>query len=105
MLRDRYELTDFDFALVYVEQLDLFYVFPVEVFIGYASEVHMVEAAKRQRTAGSAQYRDAWELIQQWAAYGETCMRKPVKFGEAVCKVIPSQVPNGLTATGEGVET
>lgn len=34
MLREAYKASDFDFALVYVETLDLFYVFPVNVFIG-----------------------------------------------------------------------
>ena len=74
MLREAYKPTDFDFALVYIEQLDLFYVFPVNVFIGYASEIHMVEAGERQRKAGSARFRDAWELILQWAAREETCV-------------------------------
>jgi hypothetical protein len=102
MLRKVYEPADFDFALVYVEQLDLFYIFPVDVFIGYASEIHMVETDKRQRKPASADYRDAWELIPQWAACRETDMRSPVKFGEAVFEVIPSQAP---IAIGEGVET
>ena len=72
MVRDEYRLSDFDFALIYVPDLDLFYVFPVSVFISYASEIHMVEADKRQRKPRSANYRDAWELILQWAAHGET---------------------------------
>ncbi len=72
MLRDRYEINDFDFGLVYLPDLDLFYVFPVAVFIRYASEIHMVEADKRQRKPESANYRDAWELILQWAAQKET---------------------------------
>ncbi len=67
MLRDRYKKTDFDFALVYLPDLDLFYVFLIEVFIGYGSEIHMVEADKRQRKPESAIYRDAWDLIFQWA--------------------------------------
>jgi hypothetical protein len=72
MIRDGYEPTDFDFALVYLPDLDLFYIFPVEVFIGYGSEIHMVEADKRQRKPESAKYRDAWNLISHWAARKET---------------------------------
>ena len=72
MVREVYTTSDFDFALVYIQDLDLFYVFPVEVFIGYASEIHMVEADKRQRKPQSAEFRDAWQLILQWAARGET---------------------------------
>jgi len=72
MVRDEYRPSDFDFALAYISDLDLFYVFPVDVFISYASEIHMVEADKRQRKPRSANYRDAWKLILQWAAHGET---------------------------------
>ena len=72
MIRDVYEPTDFDFALVYIPDHDLFYVFPVDVFVSYGSEIHMVEAEKRQRKPRSAEFRDAWELILQWAAHGET---------------------------------
>jgi len=96
MVRDTYQASDFDFALVYIEHLDLFYIFPVEVFIGYASEIHMVEADKRQRKPVSAEYRDAWGLILQWATHRETGMGSPVKFGEAVRGVIPSQAPLAL---------
>jgi hypothetical protein len=93
MVRNSYTLRDFDFALGYVQDLDLFYVFPVDVFIGYGSEIHLVEAGKRQRKPRSANYRDAWELILQWAARGETRVRSPVKFGETAGGVIPSQAP------------
>ena len=72
MVRRRYRRTDFDFASVYLADRDLFYVFPVAVFTGYASEIHLVEAGKRQRKPQSAAYRDAWKLILQWAAQGET---------------------------------
>ena len=91
MIRDAYSPEDFDFALVYAQELNLFYVFPVDVFIDYGSEIHIVEVNKRQRKPRSANYRDAWELILQWAACKETFMRTPVKFGEAVSGVIPSQ--------------
>ncbi len=103
MVRQAYSALDFDFALAYVADLDLFYVFPVEVFIGYGSEIHLVEADKRQRKPKSAEYRDAWELILQWAVQGETSVRSPVKFGEAVGGVTPSQAL--ATFAGEGVET
>ena len=98
MVREAYRSTDFDFALAYLADRDLFYVFPVEVFIGFASEIHLVEADKRQRKPISAAYRDAWELILHWAAQGETRARSPVKFGEASGVVIPSQ------ALGESLE-
>ena len=68
MIRSNYSSSDFDFALAYIEDFDVFYVFPNRVFISYGSEIHLVEASKRQRKPKSAIYRDAWHLIQQWAA-------------------------------------
>ena len=94
MVREAYQAGDFDFALVYLPEPDLFYVFPVEVFIGYGSEIHMVEADKRQRKPGSAEYRDAWDLVLQWAARREPRARTLVKVGEASSVVIPSQAPD-----------
>jgi hypothetical protein len=63
MIRGIYSKTDFDFALAYIESLDLFYIFPVAVFIAYGSEIHLVESEKRQRKPRSFPYRDAWDLI------------------------------------------
>ncbi|MEZ4965676.1 MAG: group I intron-associated PD-(D/E)XK endonuclease [Saprospiraceae bacterium] len=67
MLRENYKPNDFDFAVIYIEDLDIFYVMPCEVFISYGSEIHLIEADRRQRKPKSAAYRDAWELILQWA--------------------------------------
>ena len=91
MVREVYSPSDFDFALAYLPDRDLFYVFPVGVFISYGSEIHLVEADKRQRKPRSVGYRDAWELILHWAAREETRVRQPVKVGEAVGGVTPSQ--------------
>jgi len=57
MVRAVYKQSDFDFALVYVEKLDLFYVF------GYSSEIHLVE---------SDNYRNAWKLTPELARREET---------------------------------
>lgn len=65
MLREAYEIADFDFAIVYIEPLSLFYVFPVQISIAYGSEIHLVETEKRQRKPRSAVYREAWHLISQ----------------------------------------
>jgi len=68
MKRSRYDKNDFDFALVYIQDIDIFYVFPVEVFVSFRSTISMVEAKKRQRKPKSFDYRDAWHLISKWAA-------------------------------------
>jgi len=85
MKRQVYLEKDFDFALVYIEELSLFYVFPVNVFIAYKSQIYLVESGKRQRKPRSANYREAWDLIFHWASHEETCVRSPVKVGKASC--------------------
>lgn len=91
MLREAYTQSDFDFALVYVEKLDIFYVFPVEVFISYGSEIHLVESQKRQRKPRSAQYRNAWDLILQRVFGKETEVQQPLNFDEVLGGVMPTQ--------------
>ncbi|GAB4463028.1 MAG: hypothetical protein OHK0029_31000 [Armatimonadaceae bacterium] len=93
MLRSKYCVRDFDFALVYIADIDVFYIFPVQVFTGYASEIHMVESDKRQRKPRSVAYRDAWHLIERWAACRETDMCLSVEFGEAPDEGNPEPSP------------
>ena len=71
MLRSLYSDQDFDFALVYLPEKHIFYVFPVSIFIGFGSTLSLVETDKRQRKPKSANYREAFELISQWAATKE----------------------------------
>ena len=103
MIRDSYKESDFDFALAYLEDRNLFYVLPVSVFIAYAGQITIVESDKRQRKPRSAIYRDAWELISLWAASRETLMRQPVKVGEASRSGDPE--PSSDLRVREGVET
>jgi hypothetical protein len=67
MIREVYSTSDFDFAVIFLESLEVFYVMPSEVFISYGSEIHLIETSKRQRKPRSAEYRDAWSLILQRA--------------------------------------
>ena len=97
MIRQRYGPSDFDFALVYLEEKNIFYVFPIGEFIGFGSEIQMVESEKRQRRPRSSAYRDAWYLIALRAPREEIPVGTPVKFGEAVSRVIPSQVLSYLS--------
>ena len=68
MKRSLYSNQDFDFALVYISDQRIFYVFPVSTFITFGSTLSLVETDKRQRKPKSANYREAFELISQWAA-------------------------------------
>ncbi len=67
-----YESSDFDFAILYIEDLDVSYIMPCDVFLSYGSEIHLVVTDKRQRKPKSWEYRDAWNLILQRAALMET---------------------------------
>lgn len=102
MRRDEYNNKDFDFAIAYVHPLELFFVIPVDDFLSFKSSVYLQAASnkKRQRKPKASKYRNAWNLIQNWAVSEETLACTPVKFGEACKMVIPSQVPKG-----KGVET
>src|SRR5437867_526197 len=91
MLREKYAIADFDFALLYLQKVNLFYIIPSGVFVEYGSGIQLVETEKRQRKPSSAKFRNAWELILQWAARKETGARLPVKLGETLEVAIPSQ--------------
>jgi hypothetical protein len=68
MIRENYKVEDFNFAIIFIEELDVFYVMPSDVFISYGSEIHLVETVKRQRKPQSGEYGNAWSLILQRAA-------------------------------------
>jgi len=64
MVRSCYGAGDFDFAILYIEDLDVFYVMPVEAFVSYKSQISLVESETRQRSPRSRQYREAWSLLK-----------------------------------------
>ena len=63
MIRSTYSPVDFDFAIAFIETLGVFYIIPVDCFVSYGSEIHLVETEKRQRLPKSAAYREAWNLL------------------------------------------
>lgn len=63
MVRQRYCADDFDFAIIYLDELNTFYVMPVNIFSQYGSTVSLVETGKRQRKPKSAEYRERWDLL------------------------------------------
>jgi len=69
---ERYEGSDFDFALLYIDDVDVFYVLPIEVFNSYKGAIALVEVDKRQRKPRSSAYRDAWSLIEEFAEVRHT---------------------------------
>ena len=63
MKREKYSNVDFDFAIIYISDLNVFYVIPVDVFNSYASEITLSESVSRQRKPKSHEYREAWDLL------------------------------------------
>jgi hypothetical protein len=63
MVRSTYQKGDFDFAIIYLSEVDVFYIIPFDAFVAYGSEIRFVENEKRQRKPKSAKYREAWALL------------------------------------------
>jgi len=63
MLRKHYSADDFDFAIIYLADLQVFYVMPVAAFSSYKSTVTLVESTKRQREPKSARSKGRWDLL------------------------------------------
>ena len=62
-IRKYYHKNDFDFAIIYIQDLNIFYIMPQKIFSSYRSEISLVETAKRQRKPKSAEYRENWDLL------------------------------------------
>ncbi|MEZ4950377.1 MAG: group I intron-associated PD-(D/E)XK endonuclease [Saprospiraceae bacterium] len=71
MTRTLYSGSDFDFAIIYLQEIDVCYVMPNSVFTSYGSEIHFSETTRRQRKPKSWIYREAWDLILHWAVSEE----------------------------------
>jgi hypothetical protein len=63
MIRKYYNENDFDFAIIYIQDLNIFYIMPQKVFASYKSEISLVETAKRQRKPRSMEYKERWDLL------------------------------------------
>ena len=87
MVRSPYQPSDFDLAIAYIDDLEIFYIFPAAVFLSYGSEIHLVEQEKHQRQPRSAVYRQRWDLIQslseQSSPSGTSEQVSPEKSAEA----------------------
>lgn len=63
--RTCYSKNDFDFALLYIDDLNVFYVMPQKVFSTYKSGITIVEKQTRQRKPRSTKYRENWNLLSK----------------------------------------
>jgi hypothetical protein len=65
MIRDTYSCDDFDAAIIYLPQVKVFYVMPVEMFLSFGSSISFVESEKRQRKPKPAPFRERWSLFTE----------------------------------------
>ena len=66
MFHSKYNCNDFDFAIAYIIELNVSYIFPFNVFTSYGGVISMIENEKRQRKPLSSQYRNRWDLIENY---------------------------------------
>ncbi len=65
MKREKYTTDDFDFAVIYIQDLNVFYVIPAEIFNSFAGTITLHEKVSRQRKPKSYAYREAWDLLEK----------------------------------------
>lgn len=65
MVRGKYGRVDFDLAVLYIEDLDAFYVMPQNEFNSYKSGITLSDERSRQRPSRAASFREAWHLLFQ----------------------------------------
>jgi ABC-type dipeptide/oligopeptide/nickel transport system ATPase component len=68
MKREKYTNKDFDFAVIFISDLNVFYVMPVNVFNSYAGTITLHEEVSKQRKPKSHAYREAWDLLERYIA-------------------------------------
>ena len=68
MKREKYTNKDFDFAVIFISDLNVFYVMPVDVFNSYAGTITLHEEVSKQRKPRSHVYREAWDLLERYIA-------------------------------------
>lgn len=101
MKREYYSSCDFDFVIIHANELDVFWIMPINEFLSYKGEITL-GITDKQRILKSNDFKNAWHLISQWASQEGIPERQSVKFGETVSVAIPSQAE---LKNSEGVET
>lgn len=65
MKREKYNDDDFDFAIIFIQDLNVFYVMPINIFNSFAGSITLHENVSRQRKPKSYVYREAWDLLEK----------------------------------------
>lgn len=64
MKREKYSNNDFDYAILFVSDVNVFYILPVHEFNSFAGAITIHEGVSKQRKPKSHEYREAWDLIK-----------------------------------------
>ena len=66
MVRKYYDKNSFDFAIVYVQEENDFFIIPVSEFIKYKGTITLMEVGGQQSKTGIKikKYRNHWELLK-----------------------------------------
>lgn len=62
-----YQKGDFDFAFIYVDVLDKFWVIPFDVFSSIKGGGIITVEENRQRVGKTAPFKEAWYLLDEWS--------------------------------------
>jgi len=65
MKRKRYSNSDFDYAILFLANLHIFYIMPIHIFNSYTGSLAIVEGNKRQRPPRSAGFKERWDLLER----------------------------------------
>ena len=67
MLRQRYDMGDFDIAVVHIPDSQVIYIMPIGDFLMYKSEITFpMDGTRRQRKPLSWKFREAWDIFFAW---------------------------------------
>lgn len=61
--RKRYAERDFDFAIIFLHDINVFYILPFRDFNSFKSGIIFIEKETRQRKPRSFDFREAWHLL------------------------------------------
>lgn len=60
-----YNSSDFDFACVYIEKLNIFYIMPIEEFVEHKGNIRIVEGSYKGRNSKLFERQNAWHILME----------------------------------------
>lgn len=93
---EKYLDKDFNFAIIFIKELNTFYVMPSTVFNSYGSGIALESIEKRQRLPRAFPYREAWDLINNNAGMQATVADRahiPIPNGQRSSTLLPATIP------------